>query len=88
MNKKDLAKDLRREYGFSWKDANGIIDTFLGSIKSGLRSGDKVSLHTFGAFSVKEFSTRKYRNIRTGKINIKGVTNKVKFNPSRHILKP
>ncbi|MDP8258202.1 MAG: HU family DNA-binding protein [Candidatus Aadella gelida] len=88
MNKKDLAIDLRREYGFSWKDANGIIDTVLGSIRSGLRSGDKVSLHTFGTFSVKEFSTRKYRDIRTGRIQIKGITNKVKFNPSRYILKP
>ena len=88
MNKRDLAKDLRQGYGFSWKDANGIIDTFLGSIKSGLRSGDKVSLHTFGTFSVKEFSTKKYRDIRTGRIRIKGVTNKVKFKPSGSILKP
>lgn len=88
MNKRALAKDLRREYGFSWKDANGIIDTFLGSIKSGLRSGDRVTLHGFGTFSVKEFSTRKYRDIQSGRIKIKGISNKVKFKPSRHILKP
>ena len=88
MNKRDLSKDLRRDYGFSWKDANGVIDTVLGSIRSGLRSGDKILLHSFGTFSVQKFSTKKYRDIKTGKIKTKGIINKVKFKPSRYILKP
>jgi len=88
MNKKDLAKLVRKEYGFSWNDTTGIIDTVLEAMKNELRAGKKITLHNFGTFSVKEFSTKKYRDIRTGRIRIKGITNKVKFKPSRHILKP
>ena len=88
MNKQDLAKILRKEYGFSWRDTRGIIDTILEAMKGELRAGNKIILHNFGTFSVTKFATRKYRDIRTGRIRIKGVTNKVKFRPSRSILKP
>jgi len=88
MNKQDLTKILRREYGFSWRDTRGIIDTVLGAMKDELRAGNKITLHNFGTFSVTKFATRKFRDLRTGRIRIKGVTNKVKFKPSRHILKP
>lgn len=88
MNKHDLTKAIRKAYGFSWNDCKGIIETILSTIKEGLKQGDKVILHGFGTLSVIKLTTKTFRDIRTGKIRTKLIKNKVKFKPSRNILKP
>ena len=70
MVKADLVAKVA-ELGVTKKQAAGIVDCVLDSIKDALADGDKVSLIGFGAFSVKEKAAREGRNPRTGnKINI------------------
>lgn len=86
MSKRALAKTLRKEYGFSWREAKNVLQTILLSIKKDLLAGNKIILHGFGTFSITKHSTRKYRDIHTGRITIRAGKNKVKFKPSKKIL--
>jgi integration host factor subunit beta len=48
------------------RDVERIINTVFDQIISALRSGDRVELRGFGAFSVKSRESRQGRNPRTG----------------------
>jgi len=87
MTKKDLAAALRKQYGFTHRDAQKIVNSLLSSIKTGLRNDSAVYLRGFGTFTNEKFTTRKYRSMKTGRIIIKAIKNKVEFKPSKNILK-
>ena len=70
MVKADLVAKVA-ELGITKKQAAGVVDCVLDSIKDALADGDRVSLIGFGSFGVKERAAREGRNPRTGsKINI------------------
>ena len=54
--------------GFTKKQIEQALDTFINSIKDGLSRDDKVEIRSFGNFKVRERSARKARNPRTGKM--------------------
>ena len=54
--------------GFTKKQIEQALDTFINSIKDGLERDDKVEIRSFGNFKVRERSARKARNPRTGKM--------------------
>ena len=54
--------------GFTKKQIEQALDTFINSIKDGLERDDKVEIRSFGNFKVRERSARKSRNPRTGKM--------------------
>ena len=54
--------------GFTKKQIEQALDTFINSIKDGLSRDDKVEIRSFGNFKVRERSARKSRNPRTGKM--------------------
>ncbi len=67
MTKGELVQRLARQFpGIRREDARVMIDLFLDSMKTGLRSGDTVELRDFGVLRVRTRATRKARNPRTG----------------------
>jgi DNA-binding protein HU-beta len=58
ISKADLVKELAEQNNMGQKDVKTLIDGFLGSISSHLKSGDKVQLTGFGTFEARERSAR------------------------------
>ena len=48
------------------RDIENIVNTILGTVVDAMKSGDRVELSGFGAFSVKSRPARTGRNPRTG----------------------
>jgi DNA-binding protein HU-beta len=66
MNKKELIKSVVETTGLSKKDVTTVVDTVFDKITEALVNGDKVKLHGFGNFEVRERAARKGRNPQTG----------------------
>jgi len=83
ITRKDLAKAINEQMGFSQRSAEEIIDTVFSTMKSTLVSGESVKLVHFGTLSVRKKSPRRGRNPRTGadmEISSRGM---VTFKPSK-----
>jgi integration host factor subunit beta len=50
------------------RDVENIVNTVLATITDALKTGDRVELRGFGAFSAKERRARTGRNPRTGEL--------------------
>ena len=66
MNKKELIKSVVETTGLPKKDVTTVVDTVFDKITEALVNGDKVKLHGFGNFEVRERAARKGRNPQTG----------------------
>ncbi len=67
MTKAEFISKLSEKTGFSKKDAEKAVNSFMEVVKEALADGEKVSLVGFGTFEVIERSARKGRNPQTGK---------------------
>jgi DNA-binding protein HU-beta len=67
MNKSELTSELANKLDISIEKAEKAIIAILEGIANTLTKGEAVSLSGFGNFGVKERSSRKVRNPRTGK---------------------
>lgn len=71
MTKAELIDKIAAKADISKKAANVVLNTFVDSVTSALKKGDRVSLVGFGTFSVAKRKARIARNPRTGeKINV------------------
>jgi integration host factor subunit beta len=66
LTKVNLSRHLMDAMGFTKKDADILVNTFLNSIVSALRAGDSVELRGFGSFRLRERKPRMGRNPRSG----------------------
>ena len=66
MNKSDLIATLADKAGVSKKDAEGVVDAFISTVTSTLKSGNEVALTGFGTFSAKKRAARQGVNPQTG----------------------
>lgn len=66
MTKADLIEKIAAKAKISKKAANIALNTFVGSVTTALRKGDRVALVGFGTFSVTKRKARTARNPRTG----------------------
>jgi DNA-binding protein HU-beta len=58
LNKRDLAKTVREEYGCTGKDCTEIVGDIFAEISNSLADGKNVSINGFGKFEVKERAAR------------------------------
>jgi len=65
LNKNDLAKVVREEYGCTGKDCKAIVADIFEVITESLANGNDVSINGFGKFEVKERAARKGINPAT-----------------------
>lgn len=66
MNKKELITVVAETTGLPKKDVTAAVDSVFDKITEALVNGDKVKLHGFGNFEVRERAARKGRNPQTG----------------------
>ena len=82
LTRKDLAKKINKQMGFSKNFALKMIDNFFEILGNELIKSNKVKISSFGAFSVLNKKERIGRNPKT-KIEAKISSRKVvKFTPS------
>lgn len=65
MNKTELVAAVAAKAELSKKDAEAAVNAVFDSVKDALAEGDKVSLISFGTFSVKTRAARTGLNPRT-----------------------
>lgn len=65
VTKKELAKTLSEETGFSQADSKVMIETFLEIISDTLKDGNNIEIRGFGNFKVKTQKARTARNPKT-----------------------
>jgi DNA-binding protein HU-beta len=67
MNKAELIQEVATRAGLRVKEAEALLDAFVGATEDALSKGEKVAITGFGTFSVSERKARKGRNPQTGK---------------------
>ena len=71
LTKADLSRHLMDKLEISKKDADVLVNTFLASMISALKSGEGVELRGFGSFRLRDRRPRIGRNPRSGQsINV------------------
>ena len=82
FNRKNLAKKIHQNIGFSKNFSSKIIDSFFESLVSTLEKTNKIKISSFGTFKVINTKERIGRNPKT-KVEAKILSRKVvKFKPS------
>jgi DNA-binding protein HU-beta len=87
MNKADLVEKIAASTGISKTSAAAAIDTFIDSVTSALKKGDRVTLVGFGTFSVLHRKARNGRNPQTGGIIKIAARRVAKFTPGVELKK-
>ncbi len=84
--KKDFIESLT-EIGLPEIDAKKIVELFINNIVTGLQDKKEIQLVNFGKFKVVKKKKKTFINPKTKKLSsIKG-ENKVKFIPSKNLIK-
>ncbi|MFH1619293.1 MAG: HU family DNA-binding protein [bacterium] len=86
MNRLDIIKEVSRALTSKSEAAAAVKTTFEAMIRA-LRNGEKVVIHNFGTFRVKERRPRQGRNPKTGQAVSVPPRRGIRFKASRHILK-
>jgi len=66
MTKEDLISKMAADAGSTKVQARAALESFLGSVRSSLKHGERLTLVGFGTFSVSQRSARMGRNPKTG----------------------
>lgn len=66
MTKADLVEIVYEKVGLSKKEAQDIVEAIFETIKSNLRTGEKIKISGFGNFVLRDKRPRKGRNPQTG----------------------
>ncbi len=83
MTRKELVESVSKATGQSLKQAGESIDAVFDSIKGALKREKKVTIASFGSFSIVKRKAREGRNPRTGeKIKI-AASKAAKFSPGK-----
>jgi len=65
LNKAELIASMAEKSGFSKKDTEKAVNSFMETVNEALVKGEKVQLVGFGTFEVKQRKERKGRNPKT-----------------------
>ena len=87
MNKADLIDKIAASTGINKTSAAAAIDTFIDSVTSALKKGDRVTLVGFGTFSVSQRKARNGRNPQTGSVIKIAARRVAKFTPGIELKK-
>ncbi|MGL5811582.1 MAG: HU family DNA-binding protein [Nocardioides sp.] len=82
MNKRSLVEAVAAKADLDLAAAESAFDAVLGEISNALASGDKVTIHGFGTFEVRERSARTGRNPQTGEAIEIGASKAPAFKPA------
>lgn len=81
MNKADVIDRVAEAAGVPKQQAEGVLEAFFDTVRSAVRSGDKVGWPNFGNFSGSDRKARTGRNPRTGEAVKIPASKAMKFSP-------
>ena len=87
LTKKDLVNLVYMQLGFSKQISENLIDDFLSTIVSNIKSEKKLKLSKFGTFSIRQKKSRIGRNPKTKEEVMIGERKVVSFKASKNVLK-
>ena len=83
LTKKDLVNLVYMQLGFSKQISENLIDDFLSTIVSNIKSEKKLKLSKFGTFSIRQKKSRIGRNPKTKETKVITSRDVVLFKPSK-----
>ena len=87
MNRADLIDKIAENVGSHKCEAEKFVKAYEDVITDCLRQGEKIHLHGFLDFTVKEFEEKDYKNPKTGEESILPATKKVRVSVSKTLNK-
>jgi len=83
LTKKDLVNSVYMQLGFSKQISENLIEDFLSTIITNIKSEKKLKLSKFGAFSIRQKKSRIGRNPKTKETKVISRREVVLFKPSK-----
>ena len=83
LTKKDLVNLVYMQLGFSKQISENLIDDFLATIITNIKSEKKLKLSKFGTFSIRQKKSRIGRNPKTKESKVISSREVVLFKPSK-----
>ena len=83
LTKKDLVNLVYMQLGFSKQISENLIEDFLSTIVTNIKSEKKLKLSKFGTFSIRQKKSRVGRNPKTKESKIISSRDVVLFKPSK-----
>lgn len=83
MTKADIVASIAEETGLERNEVQQVVETFMGTVKKSLSSGNNVYLRGFGSFVVKERAEKTGRNISKNTTIIIPAHNIPAFKPAK-----
>ena len=83
LTKKDLVNSIYMQLGFSKQITENLIDDFLVSIISNIKTEKKLKLANFGTFTIRRKKSRIGRNPKTKESKVISDRDVVLFKPSK-----
>ena len=83
LTKKDLVNLIYMQLGFSKQISENLIEDFLTSIVTNIKSEKKLKLSKFGTFSIRKKKSRIGRNPKTKESKVISSRDVVLFKPSK-----
>ena len=83
LTKKDLVNLVYMQLGFSKQIAENLIEDFLATIVTNIKSEKKLKLSKFGTFSIRQKKSRIGRNPKTKETKVISSREVVLFKPSK-----
>ena len=83
LTKKDLVNLIYMQLGFSKQISENLIEDFLTSIVTNIKSEKKLKLSKFGTFSIRQKKSRIGRNPKTKESSVISSREVVLFKPSK-----
>ncbi len=83
LTKKDLVNLIYMQLGFSKQISENLIEDFLSTIVTNIKSEKKLKLSKFGTFSIRKKNSRIGRNPKTKESKVISSREVVLFKPSK-----
>ena len=83
LTKKDLVNLVYMQLGFSKQISENLIEDFLSTIVSNIKTERKLKLSKFGTFSIRKKKSRIGRNPKTKEVKMISSRDVVLFKPSK-----
>ena len=83
LTKKDLVNLVYMQLGFSKQISENLIEDFLATIVTNIKSEKKLKLSKFGTFTIREKNSRIGRNPKTKESKVISSRKVVLFKPSK-----
>ena len=83
LTKKDLVNSIYMQLGFSKQISENLVEDFLLTIVSNIKSEKKLKLSKFGTFTIRQKKSRIGRNPKTKEVKMISNRDVVLFKPSK-----